>query len=224
MRLPSPTRSRRRLLALLALVMLMAAACSSADVNDTATSASMDFAEEAEAPVEAMFDDEAMDSDEMAGDAMDGALAEESRSTSGSTGSEAQAQLVDLGRDIIYTAQLDLASTDVSAATRDAVRTVEGLGGFLFSQQTSGQDNTSQLVFKVLPDQFATTLDRLGGIGTVRNQAVSAEDVTAIVVDLRSRITTAEASVLRLRALIEDANDFETVSYTHLTLPTILRV
>lgn len=213
MRLPSPTRSLQRLLALLTLVMLMAAACGSAEVTDTAASAARDSAgDAAEAPmaVEAMDGDsmdEAMDDSEAMAESDDRALA-----TTGSTGSEAQAQLVDLGRDIIYTAQLDLASTDVSAATREAVRTVEGLGGFLFSQQTNGQDNTSQLVFKVLPAQFATTLDRLGGIGTVRNQAVSAEDVTAIVVDLRSRITTAEASVLRLRALIEEANDFEIIA------------
>ncbi len=217
--MPSSTQPQplRRLLAMLALVLMTAAACSSAEMNDTASASSADFAADAAEPAVAFETsaDDAMDGDEALFDegvSGRGSEAANEAMTTGSTGSEAQAQLIDLGRDIIYTANLDLASTDVSGATRDAVTTVEGLGGFLFSQDTNGQNNTSRLVFKVLPAQFATTLDRLGGIGTVRNQAVSAEDVTSIVVDLRSRITTAEASVVRLRALIEEANDFEIIA------------
>ncbi len=207
----------RRLLAVLALVLMTAAACSSAEMADTVSGSSADFAADAAEPAVAFETsaEDAMDSDEAMFDeeaSSRGPAAANEAMTTGSTGSQAQAQLIDLGRDIIYTANLDIASTDVSGATRDAVRAVEGLGGFLFSQDTNGQNNTSQLVFKVLPEQFATTLDRLGGIGTVRNQAVSAEDVTAIVVDLRSRITTAEASVVRLRALIDEANDFEIIA------------
>lgn len=212
--LPSPTRSWRRLLALLALVLLLASACGSAG-GDTAASSEAAFGADAEAPsaVTTRVSADALDSDgEFDLDAAAQAEVEEAAATTGSTGSGAQPQLVDLGRDIIYTAHLDLASTDVSDATREAVRTVESLGGFLFSQETSGQDSTSRLVFKVLPEQFAVTLERLGGIGTVRSQAVSAEDVTAIVVDLESRITTAQASVVRLRALIDEANDFQIIA------------
>lgn len=212
MRLPSRTRSARRLLALATLVMILASACSAADTQ-AASSTAADFAAGvAEAPRAAdAMDVEEMEMEESAG-AMAEVAADESSATTGSTGTQAQAQLMDLGRDIIYTAHLDLASTNVSDATREAVRSVESLGGFLFSQETSGQNGTSRLVFKVLPEQFATTLERLGGIGTVRSQAVNAEDVTSIVVDLESRITTAEASVVRLRALIEEANDFQIIA------------
>lgn len=137
--------------------------------------------------------------------------------TSGGTTAQAPeaptAQLPDLGREIIYTATLELGSTDVTTATRDAVRAVEGLGGFLFSQDTYGGSGASSvMVFKVMPEQFHATIERLGAIGSVRGQSISADDVTAVVVDLQSRITTAEASVERLRALLVDAESIDVVA------------
>lgn len=133
---------------------------------------------------------------------------------SGSAGGEpVAAQLPDIGRDIIYTATLELASTDVSTATRDAIRAVEARGGFLFSQETTGGANgRSVLTFKVLPDQFQAVLSELGSVGNVRSQSISADDVTAVVVDLESRINTAEASVLRLRALLDGATELDTIA------------
>lgn len=133
--------------------------------------------------------------------------------TTGAAGSETTAQLPDLGRDIIYTATLEIASTDVSSATRDAIRTIEGRGGFLFAQETrGGAGATSVLTFKIFPDQFQAALNDLGSIGTVRSQSITAEDVSAIVVDLESRINTAEASVVRLRDLLDDATELETIA------------
>lgn len=69
----------------------------------------------------------------------------------------------------------------------------------------------SILTFKVSPDDFQEALDRLGSIGDLRTQNVSASDVTEAIVDVQSRINTAEASVERLRSLLEAASDIKTI-------------
>ncbi|HJQ75776.1 MAG TPA: DUF4349 domain-containing protein [Acidimicrobiia bacterium] len=118
----------------------------------------------------------------------------------------------DFGRDIIYTADVTVAVTDVAAAGEEASRAISGLGGFLFGQRTVGSpEPMSILTFKVQPESFQDALSRLGEIGEVRSQTVSADDVTERVVDLESRINTAAASVERLRALLSEATDIKTI-------------
>lgn len=124
-----------------------------------------------------------------------------------------QANPIDLGRDIIYTASIAVEVNDVAEATREASRIMQGFGGLLFGQETTGGNEArTVLVFRVLPEDFSQALDALGSIGTVRNQQVSADDVTERVVDLQSRITTAEASVERLRGLLENATNINDIA------------
>ena len=52
----------------------------------------------------------------------------------------------------------------------------------------------------------------MGSIGEIRTQNVTADDVTERVVDLESRISTAEASVERLKGFLEEATDIETIA------------
>ena len=199
-------------------MILLAAACSGGLDSETGvatdsaeTSVEMSVRGGLDAPQTPMAD-EPMDEVSFDGDSDDMA-SEPGVTTSGAAGSDVAAQLPDLGRDIIFTATLELASTDVSTATRDAIRSIEGRGGFLFSQETrGGAGGSSVLTFKVLPEQFQAALNDLGAIGEVRSQSISADDVSAIVVDLESRINTSEASVLRLRALLDDATELETIA------------
>ena len=122
-------------------------------------------------------------------------------------------QPIDFGRDIIFRADLTVAVSDVAAAGAEATTIIESLGGFVFGQQTSGRPNPrSVLTFKILPDNFQAALAALGSIGELRNQNVTADDVTDRIVDIESRIATAEASVARLRAFLEDANDIVTIA------------
>ncbi|VAV98899.1 hypothetical protein MNBD_ACTINO02-2242 [hydrothermal vent metagenome] len=117
------------------------------------------------------------------------------------------------GRNIIFAANLSVAVDDVPAASREAISVVSSLGGFLFTQQTTGApEATSTLTFKVQPGDFQQILEELGSIGKVRNQTITADDVTERIVDLESRITTAEASVERLRGFLEKAEDVTTVT------------
>ncbi|MBT8208833.1 MAG: DUF4349 domain-containing protein [Acidimicrobiia bacterium] len=116
-------------------------------------------------------------------------------------------------RDIIFTADLTVAVSDVGSAGAQATQAIESLGGFLFGQDTRGEpDPRSVLTFKVAPEVFQEALARLGEIGEVRTQNVTADDVTERVVDLESRITTAEASVERLRGFLENATDIKTIT------------
>jgi hypothetical protein len=119
----------------------------------------------------------------------------------------------DLGRDIIFTATMTVAVDDVAAAGSEATQRIQSLGGFLFGQQTTADpEPRSTLIFKVFPEDFQEALDRLGSIGELRAQNVSADDVTERVVDIQSRITTSEASVERLRGFLENATDIDTIA------------
>ena len=119
----------------------------------------------------------------------------------------------DLGRDIIYTAWISVEAADVAAAAAQATSIIQGLGGLTFGQETYTQGRAhTTLTFKVRPEQFSVALERLSNVGELVEQSVSAEDVTDIVVDLTSRISTAETSVERLRDFLSRATDVEGVA------------
>ena len=119
----------------------------------------------------------------------------------------------DLGRDIVYRATISVQADDVTAASNEAVAIVQGLGGIVFNQTTRTEPRPeAQITFKVLPADFSTALERLAGVGKLVDQSISADDVTERVVDLESRINTAETSVTRLRKLLEEAVELEDVA------------
>ncbi|MDE0230952.1 MAG: DUF4349 domain-containing protein [bacterium] len=118
------------------------------------------------------------------------------------------------GRDVIYRAWVSVEAPDVAAATNQAISVVQGLGGFVFGQQTRSRPSAySEIVFKVLPEDFSVALARLSQIGELVDQQISADDVTDRIVDLQSRITTAQASVIRLRSFLETATNLENVAF-----------
>jgi hypothetical protein len=128
----------------------------------------------------------------------------------GSGGAVATPTAADLGRKLIFTAEMTVGVDDVAAASAEAGRIVQEVGGFLFGQQTEGGSTpVSILTFKVLPDDFNRTLERLGSVGELRNQSVTTDDVTERVVDLESRIEVAELGVARLRTALETTTNLE---------------
>ncbi len=207
-------------------VTVLAAACgggsddSDASAAEDAPAATLAMSQESlEAASEEMADEEMMDMDESAREVRltsGGAAAEEDMSDESGTDTLAAgvpAVPADLGRDIIYTAWIAVETADVAAAAAQANSIISGLGGFTFSQDTRTQDRAyTTLTFKVRPEQFSTALERLSNIGELVEQSVNAEDVTDIVVDLNSRISTAEISVNRLRDFLSQATDVEGVA------------
>jgi hypothetical protein len=112
-------------------------------------------------------------------------------------------------RDIVYTATMQVVVDDVGRATTDAVRAVTAGGGLLFSQQSTSVDRAAQslLTFKVPPAQFTSALDALAALGVEQVRQVQADDVTAQVVDIESRLVAAKVSMERTRTLLANAKD-----------------
>lgn len=113
-----------------------------------------------------------------------------------------------IGRQIIYTAEIEIRVEDVPAATDAANQAIAGIGGFLFGQTSvAGPHPRTVLTYKVYPDDFDRAMAALEGVGEVEHQSIQTDDVTERIVDLQSRITTAELSVERVRELISNAAD-----------------
>ncbi len=208
-------------------VMALAAACGTVGVgsDDADTSFTGESpAATAASSDESMFDEEMAEEmaeveltmDEGSARRSLGAAAEEEMlEESGSTALAADVPAVsaDLNRDIIRTAWIAVETADVAAAAARANSIIEGLGGFSFSQETRTQGRAhTTLTFKISPERFSTALERLSNVGELVEQTVNSEDVTDIVVDLNSRISTAEISVNRLREFLSQATEVEGVA------------
>ena len=227
-----------RLLALVLAVVLTATACSGNDGDDTESAGSSADAgsdesfetsgdEESEdsgdfeVEEEAMEDEEAMEEDfdaPAAGEPDADAPTEGSASDGeaggdgslGAGGTRVTPTAADLGRKLIFTAFVQVEVDDVAAASAEATTIVESMGGFLFGQNTvGGAQASSELIFKVLPDDFNRALEALGTVGELRNQSVSTDDVTERIVDLGSRIEVAELGVTRLREALSGSETLE---------------
>lgn len=208
------TLNLKSLLAMAIALALVLAACggddsSTAETTQATEAVSLLSASEATTATTTAASFDAGEGEFAAGDTDESAL---DQLESGGTGTEVL-QTVDIGRDIIFTAQITVAVADVAAAGTEAANAVQALGGFLFGQQTvGGGEAHSTLIFKIAPENFQAALAALGEIGEVRTQNITAEDVTERVVDLQSRITTAEASVERLKEFLSAAGDIKTIA------------
>lgn len=216
------------LVSVLGLVMALASACASDDGDDmsamapTAGDVAMSQSDSGVSPSSGVVTESAdtegfdMSADDMAdGDMVESSpAAPEPESESGAVLAVPTALTpADIGRDIIYRAVVTVEADDVAAATREAVAIVQGLGGIVFGQQTATEPRPrATLTFKVLPADFPTALDRLAGVGELVDQRVSTDDVTERIVDLESRIITADASVDRLRKFLQEAANLENVA------------
>lgn len=112
------------------------------------------------------------------------------------------------GNDVVYTGTLDVRVDDVDAAARDAQRRVAALGGYLFSQRSAAANGapSATLIFKLPPVSFVGAVDALASLGDEVSRNLQADDVSAQVVDLESRLRTAQASLERTRGLLERAS------------------
>ena len=138
-----------------------------------------------------------------------GGASDEDGSTGGGdiVGSGAQIDVVSADREVIYTATVSIAVDDVRAAATQARSIATTAGGRLHAETSRGTGDTaeSHLVLKVPPERFHEVLDALGALGEEKQRIVTADDVTAEMVDLDARIASAAASVDRTRALLAQA-------------------
>lgn len=206
----STTHSWRRAIAVLGF-MLSLTACGVLDSDDSADTASAEFAEDSDHMSDDggdMYDegDDMADGDYSYGDG--DSMVEDSATSGGEGLAVPEISPISIGRQIIYTAEIEIRVEDVLGATAAANEAIAQVGGFLFGQNTvAGSRPHTVLTYKVYPEDFDRAMRALEGVGTVEHQSIYTDDVTERVVDLESRITTAELSVERVRTLISNASD-----------------
>ncbi|KOT56403.1 MULTISPECIES: DUF4349 domain-containing protein [Streptomyces] len=109
---------------------------------------------------------------------------------------------------IIRTATITVEAADVPGALAKARTAAKGTGGYVEDESTDrdgeGRER-SRVVLRVPPEAYDGLLDRLSRLGTLKERQVSAKDVTDQVVDTDSRIKSQQASVARVRALMDKA-------------------
>ena len=194
-------------LASLAAFVVLVSACG----GDEADAVSLAAAPAPSAAPESAADDEAVETQAVGGSASEAAPAAAAPATV--LGAPTALTPADIGRDIVYRATITVEADDVAVAGREAVAIVQGLGGIVFAQTTRTEPQPrAEITFKVRPVDFAPALERLSGVGKLVDQSISADDVTERIVDLDSRIITAEASVVRLRRFLEESVKLEDVA------------
>ncbi len=181
--------------------------------EEEATEEAMEEEMEDEVAADEVFEDD-VDVETSGGGADGEAVPVSSEGASGEVGAApltaTQQTAADLGRKIIFTADIVVEVDDVNTAGEAATNAIAQLGGFVFGQQTQGgAEPRSTLVFKVLPEDFEAAVEALGSVGELVSQSVSADDVTERVVDLQTRIEVAELGVERLRQALTDSQDLE---------------
>lgn len=110
-------------------------------------------------------------------------------------------------RALIYSGTITVGVESVVRAADEAIAMTIGLGGVVAgdSRTIDGDFSQAMLILRVPADDFTSTLDRLGRLGTEESRQVKADDVTDQLVDLDARIATQEASVNRVRDLLARA-------------------
>jgi hypothetical protein len=113
--------------------------------------------------------------------------------------------------DIIYTAQLTIRAPSVSSATTRAAQIAVGAGGYVSDETTSANpdhpaESTASVQLKIPVASYPATLSQLSaGLGTQLALQQQAQDVTQQVADVNSQVTSDQAAIVQLRALLSHA-------------------
>ncbi|GLU48971.1 DUF4349 domain-containing protein [Nocardiopsis ansamitocini] len=117
-------------------------------------------------------------------------------------------------RAVIHSASLSVRVDDLDAAGAEAKKWVRSTGGYIAAEYASSPDAaapTAEFTFKVPVDRYEEGLEELAGLGRQLDLDRQAQDVTEEVADVDSRVASAEASLERLLALLDDAETVEEV-------------
>jgi hypothetical protein len=119
-------------------------------------------------------------------------------------------------RAIIYTGTMTVTVTEPKGdgAAAKVATLATGSGGYVGDDQRSSNGNysTAALTVRVPVKSFHRVVDAIGALGKEKNRQISAEDVTAKLVDVTARLKTQQASVDRIRALMTQAKSITDVT------------
>ena len=111
-----------------------------------------------------------------------------------------------LAIDVSYGVEVD----DISKGINDVVALSDRHGGQIYERSinvTDDRSSTASFVIKLPPENVEAAIDALDAIGVRRTASQGTEDVTTQVVDIDARLVTAQASLDRVRKLLEAATD-----------------
>jgi hypothetical protein len=112
---------------------------------------------------------------------------------------------------IIYTAQLTVRARDVSLAAAQAAQIAGGAGGYVSSETVTvnpdhPSEATATVQLKIPVAAYSATLGQLGHrLGSQLALQQQAQDVTQRVADVNSQVTSDQAAIAQLRALLSHA-------------------
>ncbi len=112
---------------------------------------------------------------------------------------------------IIYTASLTIRTTNLTRAAAQAAQLARAAGGYVSSENTQlnrahRDRSTVSLQLKIPVSAYQATLGALSTqTGTRLAMSQHAQDVTQTVADVTSRVTSAQAAISQLRALLRHA-------------------
>ena len=111
-----------------------------------------------------------------------------------------------LAIDVSYGVEVD----DITKGINDVVALSDRHGGQIFERTiniTDDRSSTASFVIKLPPANVEAAIAELDAIGVQRTASQGTEDVTSQVVDIDARLVTAQASLDRVRKLLEAATD-----------------
>ncbi len=112
-------------------------------------------------------------------------------------------------RKIVYTANVDLESTDFAAAQQAILDAVEASGGYLQSTYLWGNaqdaDRRAEYSVRVPAENYSSFLTSIGQAGNLLSQSESTDDITSSYIDVEARLSALEAQRDRLNELADQA-------------------
>ncbi|MCX4783284.1 DUF4349 domain-containing protein [Streptomyces sp. NBC_01264] len=115
---------------------------------------------------------------------------------------------------IIRTATLTVETADAQKATAGARTAAENAGGYVGNETTKRDGDgvmTSTVTLRVPGERFDAVLAAMEGSGKLLDRKVEAQDVTQKVADVDSRVKSQQASVTRVREMMEKASGLSEV-------------
>jgi hypothetical protein len=106
---------------------------------------------------------------------------------------------------LIRTAQISIEVAHYEPAAQEITRVAESLGGYLAEAQAArGQQDrrSGTLTIRVPAERFGEALAALKGLGSVKSEQVSTQDVTKAYTDLQTRLKVKRDTADRLRELL----------------------
>lgn len=110
---------------------------------------------------------------------------------------------------VIRTAVLAIESADPQKTLTAARTAADAAGGYVSNESTRRDEDglmTSSLTLRVPGEQYDAVLSAMEGGGKLLHRKVDAQDVTEKVADIGSRVSTQQASVARVREMMDKAS------------------